>query len=122
MKHLCSIQESFEANALADQLESKGIPIIKTNVGTHNMVKGVKMHIDLWVALESQYQDATALLSNPHHQVLNPVDVADFHRHRDEFNKKPLLPAGFGNRFMNAVVALVLVLFIGWVLLAIVST
>ena len=74
--------ESTDSNHLLSVrllLEQNGIPVFVSSANTHNLLShyaGVKK--GLWVCLDMHYADAVALLTNPEHEVNEPVDIRDF--------------------------------------------
>lgn len=62
-------QECFRIRKL---LEDSGIPVYREISGFNTN------RAALFVCINSQFSDAVALLSNPHHVVAQPVDAAQF--------------------------------------------
>lgn len=86
------------------------------------LLKSARTQIDLWVGLDSQYQDALALMMNPNHPVSNPVDVDEFHRHLEEFKDRPFLSQDTVDKLAAIFIGLFLLGFGSWVLWAIFGT
>jgi hypothetical protein len=80
MKYLGVAKGSDEAGRIQDLLESRGIPV---RIEKESMFRGVHgaglvYASRIYVCLPSQYPDAVALLTDPNHQVANPVDVSHY--------------------------------------------
>jgi hypothetical protein len=73
MKSLGCFEDPDERERVRDLLASRGIPTywIRTYRSVHGM---------LFVCINEQFDDALALLKNPNHEVVQPVDVAEFDR------------------------------------------
>ena len=67
-----------ELDRITELLERNGVPIYVSARLPRGGPSG------LFVCLDEQYDDAVALLRNPHHKVTNPVDVADYYERMDE--------------------------------------
>jgi hypothetical protein len=69
-----------ELVAVRDLLEANGIPAIIQSDDTGRMLTPlVTRGQTLWVYIDSQEDEARALLENPGHVVANPVDVEVFY-------------------------------------------
>jgi hypothetical protein len=73
MRVLGYFHTSEELSRVTDMLESRGIPVY---------AEGLRRYMStswcLFVCINDQYEDALALLTNAHHEVRRPVDVAKF--------------------------------------------
>lgn len=97
MKLLVNTRDQEYLADVRHLLEKKGIPVFISSSHTYRirpMYTAYKK--GLWVYLDSQWEDAKALLSNSSHTVAEPVDVKAFyasaekegHTYRNElFNK-----------------------------------
>jgi len=66
--------------ALRDMLEANGIPAVIQDDNTARMITPVTtMGQGLWIYIDSQENEARALLENPDHEVANPVDIKAFY-------------------------------------------
>jgi hypothetical protein len=69
-----------ELIALRDLLEANGIPAVIQADDTGRMITPLLTRGQtLWVYIDSQADEARALLENPGHVVANPVDVDNFY-------------------------------------------
>lgn len=107
--HSTSKREIENAKSL---LESKGVPAF---IGSENSGPALGFVIankyTLWACLDGQYEDAIKVLNNPDHEVLEPVDPAEFQRFIE--NSKRQSANTFYNRFMLCLV-LTIILAFGW--------
>lgn len=113
MKHLCSIHGRQEAEDLVTRFEMQGIPLILSNVDSNRLVMGTAMTIDVWVGLESQMDEAAALLKDPDYLVQHPVDPIAFHQ---QLAKLKNAPNAFPNKAFNYSVYTVLLVLLLWVM------
>ncbi len=82
MKLLLRGNDRSEVDRVKLLLESRGIPVFVSNedsarnMGTFLAVK----QYGLFIVLDYQFHDATALLDDDTHEVAEPVDVAEYYR------------------------------------------
>ncbi|TNJ35790.1 hypothetical protein [Arenimonas terrae] len=74
MKLLGVYSSAEESSAICGLLRKKGIP----TYGEISAPSWRLNRIPIYVCLDSQYEDALAVLANPNHLVANPVDVAEY--------------------------------------------
>lgn len=84
MKFLAGVHTWEEATELRDYLEAHGIAVYledeRASAGAGaNGHSGINFSI--FAALDSQHADALALMQNPAHTVLVPVNIDDFRSH-----------------------------------------
>ncbi len=80
MKLLTRSIRHGELIALRDLLEANGIPAVIQSDDTGRMLTPLLTRGQgLWVYIDSQADDAKALLDDPDHLVANPVDVEAFY-------------------------------------------
>lgn len=96
---LCERPVTEELERLRALLEDHGIPIYVTD-----SVRAGRGSV--FVCLDSQFEDAVALLRDPHHRVSQPVDVAQFYESLDRATSQ----APFTVRALLGVLALLLLL------------
>jgi hypothetical protein len=79
--HSTDKPEIYSANLL---LTAKGIPTFIGNESSGPALGVVFANkYTLWVCLESQYDDAMAILNDPSHEAKEPVDMIDFQEYVD---------------------------------------
>lgn len=76
MKFLAGFHTRDEAEALRTALEARGIAVQVQERGWRD--RGTQFHYHVFAALELQYADAAALMANPGHVVVHPVDVTQY--------------------------------------------
>jgi hypothetical protein len=87
MKQIAQTLSHTEAYQIKNQIEGAGIPIIVSGEGSRNLYStGL---VSVWVAIDSQYQDALIALENPSHIAAQPINVEEFHQ---AVKKTNLLP------------------------------
>lgn len=89
MRLLKEILDGRELGTLKALLEERGIPVYVAGTGLRDPNAGETK--ELWICLEGQYEDAVALLGDPHHKVAHSVDVAEFYRIAAKEKQRPLL-------------------------------
>ena len=78
MKQIAQTLTHSEASKIKSRIEGAGIPIIVSGEGNRNLYStGL---VSVWVAIDSQYQDALIALDNPSHIAAQPVNVEEFHQ------------------------------------------
>lgn len=78
MKQIAQTLTQSEASKIKHRIEGAGIPIIISGEGGRNLYStGL---ISVWVAIDSQYQDALIALDNPSHIAAQPINVEEFHQ------------------------------------------
>ena len=87
MKLLEQYQSGSEAESLAEQLESKGIPcFVSSKLGARYGYGTGTFKVGLWILLPEQLKEAKSVLSDPNYQVRNPVSEADIARLKGELS------------------------------------
>ena len=61
-----------------DLLNNRGIATYARSIGGSRT--GTALGADIFVCLDAQLEDAVALLSDPEHEVAQPIDVAEFNQ------------------------------------------
>jgi len=90
MKQIAQTLGREEALQLKIRIEGAGIPVIISGDGaSYRFRTGL---VSVWVAIDSQYEDAVRALERPGHVAKNPVDVEEFHR---AVRQQSLVPAFF---------------------------
>jgi len=91
-------------------LEGAGIPVFVSGENYTNLkIPFMPHNLGVFVYLDDQYHDATALIANPSHKVASPVDINAFYRElEDTENKEHLHKAT--NNFLGLVFVLIIVL------------
>ena len=74
MQLLSEIYGQEELQRLKALLESNGVPIFINSADARRV-----NNFAIWAYIDAQFEDARALLSNPEHEVSEPVDVAAFY-------------------------------------------
>jgi len=79
MKRLCNASTFEEAHRIQSLLENKGIPI---DCRGGSAVRNVRMpyFASLYVCLDSQFEDARAILRDPSHEPAEAIDVPQYRR------------------------------------------
>ena len=77
MKRLCVVSTFEEADRIARLLEGKGIPIDWRGGSATRNVRA-PYSAALYVCLDSQFEDALAILRDPSHVPAQPVDAAQY--------------------------------------------
>ncbi|HKP66230.1 MAG TPA: hypothetical protein VJX31_06360 [Casimicrobiaceae bacterium] len=78
MRRLAYVYSADEQARITELLEGNGIPIY-CQAGTRAVpFIGGRSYSTIFVCINSQYDDAVALLANENHEVRNPVDVEAF--------------------------------------------
>jgi hypothetical protein len=79
MKRLCNVGTFEEAHRIQSLLESKGIPIDWRGGAA---VRNIRMpyFAALYVCVDSQLEDARAILRDPSHEPAEAIDVAQYRR------------------------------------------
>jgi hypothetical protein len=78
MKQIAQTLSHSEAYQIKNRIEGAGIPIIVSGEGSRNLYStGL---VSVWVAIDSQYQDALIALDNPSHIAAQPINVEEFHQ------------------------------------------
>ncbi len=100
---------SLEAlNAMKHRLEQNGIPAYISNTEAARNLPFVSSQQGLWVYLDEQYNDATALMKDPDHVVLSAVDIDEFYEVADEVKKdRSTLNSALRDIFIRGVLLLV---------------
>jgi hypothetical protein len=88
MRLIALINDPDARGRVRTLLEDNGIPVFQQQ-GSRDP-RGAQA---TFVCIDSQYDDAIALLANPNHEVREPVDVQEFHRHADTSGSPQLLRA-----------------------------
>ena len=77
MKQIAQTLSHLEASKIKIRVEGAGIPVIVSGEGRRNLFRtGL---VSVWVAIDSQYQDALIALDNPTHIAKQPINVEEFH-------------------------------------------
>ena len=80
MRYLTQTGGEASASVIKSLLEEKGIPVVVQNEGLRrNRSEGPTFRSRIFVCLDSQYDDACALLKNANHVVANPVNAREYH-------------------------------------------
>jgi len=87
MRLIAQINDPDERGRVRTLLEDNGIPVFQQQGYRDPGAKAT------FVCIDSQYDDAIALLANPNHEVRDPVDVQEFHRRADTSGSPQLLKA-----------------------------
>lgn len=79
MKLLTEFESASEADIASSRLERKGIATFVSNrhPGEFTFGTGGPLGVGLWVVLDNQYEDASALLLDPDHTVTHPLSVEE---------------------------------------------
>lgn len=78
MKQIAQTLTHSEASKIKRRIEGAGIPIVISGEGDRNLYStGL---ISVWVAIDSQYQDALIALDNPSYIAAQPINVDEFHQ------------------------------------------
>jgi hypothetical protein len=89
MKQIAQTLTHEEALKLKVRIESAGIPVVISGSGASHLFRtGL---VSVWVAIDSQYNDALLVLDNPGHIANNPIEVEEFHRAVRQTNLVPEL-------------------------------
>ena len=72
MRYLRDVHDAEEVDRLVALLEDRGIAPYVQPIGLRRMLKRYK----LFVMLDAQFEDAVALLRDPEHVVVHPLDPA----------------------------------------------
>lgn len=118
MQHLCSVHSRQEAEDIVTHFELNGIPLILSNVDSNRLMMGTFLTVDIWVGIDSQLDEARALLQDPHYTVQHPQDPLAFHQQWEELKSGP---NPLSTMAMNFFVCLALLLLVIWVLWSIIS-
>lgn len=78
MRLVLKSNDASEAHAFAQLLEAKGIPSEYLEHGLRNIGTHIPGGNEVWIYVNSQYDDAMSLLSDPDHEVVNKIDVEEF--------------------------------------------
>lgn len=113
MKHLCSVHSRQEAEDIVTHFELNGIPLILSNVDSNRLMMGTFLTVDIWVGIDSQLDEARALLQDPNYQVQHPADPFAFHQQWEELKNGP---NPLSTMVMNFFVCTALVLLLVWLL------
>lgn len=77
MKQIAQTLNHSEASKIKSRIEGAGIPVIVSGEGSRNLFStGL---VSVWVAIDSQYQDALIALDNPSHIASQPINIDEFH-------------------------------------------
>ena len=76
MKLLTQVFSNAERARVEDLLNERGIPTYAR--GTGGSRTGTALGSDIFVCVDAQFEDAVTLLTDPDHQVSQPIDVAEF--------------------------------------------
>lgn len=114
MKHLCSVHSRQEADNLVTLFETKGIPLILSNVDSNRILMGTVMTIDIWVGIDSQIDEALALLHNPDYSVQSPADAIAFHEKLAELKSGPDALPTMALNFFACMTLVALILWVLW--------
>lgn len=77
MKQIAQTLSHSEASKIKSRIEGAGIPVVVSGEGSRNLFStGL---VSVWVAIDSQYQDALIALDNPSHIASQPINVEEFH-------------------------------------------
>ena len=77
MRRLAYVSSADEQARITELLESRGIPIYFQSTLRGGLFRGMPQGA-VFVCINSQYDDAVALLADENHEVRNPVDVDAF--------------------------------------------
>src|SRR5262249_6375222 len=97
-----------ERDRIARLLESRGIPVFHDKSGQSVLIKTVP----IFVCIDTQYDDALALLANENHEVAAPVDVEAFHK--AEGDAQPIVAKGAAIALLFAVLIVALIVALLW--------
>jgi hypothetical protein len=91
MKFLTSVYDRNRAGEILGVLRDKGIPAFTKVAGSPWVAP---YQIAIFVCIDAQYEDASAVLRNPEHLVKMPVDVAEFEELAKKQDVMPLIKWG----------------------------
>ncbi len=77
MKLLTQTLDHNDAQRLKSRIERAGIPVVVGGAEARHVFRSGM--VSVWVAIDSQFDDAVIALSKPNHMAANPVDVEAFH-------------------------------------------
>ncbi|MGD8785548.1 MAG: hypothetical protein PVG75_13980 [Thioalkalispiraceae bacterium] len=81
MKYVDKTATLDEANQIKTLLESRGIPAFVSNKRYARLSPPfTPYYLGVFIYIDSQYEDALALINNPEHTVKQPVDVTEFYQ------------------------------------------
>lgn len=81
MKFVYQAYTLAEANEIKELLENAGIPASISNKGFSQLhVPFIPHTLGVFIYINTQYNDAIALINNKNHDVAEPVDVNEFYR------------------------------------------
>jgi hypothetical protein len=78
MKLLVQVYSSSECARIETLLNERGIATYARSIGGSRT--GTALGADIFVCIDAQLNDAMALLSDPEHEVAQPIDVAEFNQ------------------------------------------
>ena len=121
MKFLCSASSHEELQPLVALLESNGVAVILQNVDSNRVVYQPAVALDLWIAIDGQYEDALALMKNADHEVQNPVNINEFHQEWNRIKSEPNSMKSLNSGIVSTLLGIILTILLIWLISAIVS-
>ena len=121
MKFLCSAATHEELQPIVALLERNGVAVILQNADSNRVVYQPAVAVDVWVALDGQYEDALALMSNADHEVQHPVNINEFHQEWNRAKSDPNSMKTFHSGIVTTLIGIAVTIFLVWLVSAIVS-
>ena len=90
MQLLTNVYSLEERQRIETLLNERGVATYARSTGTGRRLVEASKNWAIFVCINSQFDDAVALLSNPDHEVTDPVNVSEFNNAIEAADNSPI--------------------------------